>query len=98
MTILEQALDRLRAECADDDRRDSFEQLKGFVTGAQGPVSYAEAAASLGLSLGAVKSAIFRLRRRYHELVREEVAQTVADPAEVEDELRYMLAVFSRAG
>jgi len=95
MTILEQALDRLRAECASDARSESFERLQGFVTGERGPLSYAEAAAHLGLSLSAVKSAIFRLRRRYHELVRDEVGHTVAEPGEVEEELRYMLEVFS---
>jgi RNA polymerase sigma factor (sigma-70 family) len=97
MTILEQALDHLRAECAADARSELFEQLQGFVTGEKGPVSYAEAAANLDQSLSAVKSAIFRLRRRYHELVRDEVGQTVAEPAEVEGELRHMLEVFSRA-
>ena len=97
LTILEQALDRLRAECASDARSESFEQLQGFVTGEKGPVSYAEAAANLGLSLSAVKSAIFRLRHRYHELVRDEVGRTVTEPSEIEEELRYMLEVFSRA-
>jgi len=60
-------------------------------------VSYAEAAANLDLSLSAVKSAIFRLRHRYHELVRDEVGRTVTEPSEIEEELRYMLEVFSRA-
>jgi DNA-directed RNA polymerase specialized sigma24 family protein len=55
MTILEQALEDLRAECASDARNGLFEQLQGFVTGEKGPVSYAEAAANLGLSLSAVK-------------------------------------------
>jgi RNA polymerase sigma-70 factor (ECF subfamily) len=96
MTLLEQALARLRAECVADGRSDLFEQLQAFVTGEKGPMSYAEAAANLGLSLSALKSAIFRLRRRYHELVWEEVGHTVADPGDVEDELRHMLAVFSR--
>ena len=77
-------------------RGEVFEHLRAFVTGEQGPRSYADAAAELGLSLSAVKSAIFRLRHRYHELVREEVGHTVAEPGELEDELRYMLAVFSR--
>jgi len=97
LTILEQALERLRAECAVDARNEIFEQLKGFVTGEQGPMSYAEAAARLGLGTGAAKSAIFRLRHRYHELIREEVSHTVATPEEVEDELRYMVELFSRA-
>jgi RNA polymerase sigma factor (sigma-70 family) len=96
LTILEQALERLRAECAADTRSEVFEQLKGFVTGEKGPMSYADAAARLGLGAGAVKSAIFRLRHRYHELVREEVGHTVAGPEEVEDELRYMVGLFSR--
>jgi hypothetical protein len=59
-------------------------------------VSYAEVAVNLGLSLSAVKSAIFRLRRRYHELVRDEVGRTVTEPSEIEVELRYMIEVFSR--
>ncbi len=96
LTILDRALDHLRAECDSDARTRVFEHLKAFVTGEKGALSYTDAAAELGLSLSAVKSAIFRLRRRYHELVREEVAQTVGDPREVEDELRYMLKVFSR--
>ncbi len=96
LTILDQALERLRAECAADGRSESFEQLEDFVTGEQGPLSYAEAASRLALSLSGVKSAIFRLRRRYHELIRDEVAQTVAGRQEVQDELRYMLTVFSR--
>ena len=57
--------------------------------------SYAETAASLGLSETAVGSAIFRLRRCYHSLVREEVAQTVSDPQELEDEICHLLNVFS---
>ena len=96
LTLLEQALDRLQAECVSEARGEVFEHLRAFVTGEQGPRSYADAAAELGLSLSAVKSAIFRLRHRYHELVREEVGHTVAEPGELEDELRYMLAVFSR--
>ena len=98
MALLEQALNRLQAEGGEKARDGSFAELKPFVTGEQGPLSYAATAARLGLSLSAVKSAIFRLRRRYHELVREEVAHTVAEPQEVEEELRHMLAIFSRGG
>ena len=98
LTLLEQALDHLQAECASDAKGVVFEHLRGFVTGEKGPMSYAEAGAKLGLTLSGVKSAIFRLRRRYHELVREEVGRTVAEPAEIEDELRYLIEVFSRPG
>jgi RNA polymerase sigma factor (sigma-70 family) len=96
MTLLDRALDQLRAECGAEGRSDLFEQLQDFVTGEKGPISYSEAAARLGMSLSAVKSAILRLRRRYHELVREEVSQTVSRPDEVEEELRYLIEVFSR--
>ena len=98
LALLEQALDRLQAECASDTRSEIFEHLQAFVTGEKGPMSYAEAAARLGLTLSGVKSTIFRLRRRYHELVREEVGRTVAEPAEIEDELRYLIEIFSRPG
>lgn len=95
-TLLDRGLERLRAECAAVERGEQFEQLQGFITGEKGAVSYAEAAARLGMSLSAVKSAILRLRRRYHEIVREEVSHTVSSLGEVEDELRYLLQVFSR--
>ena len=68
LALLEQALERLRAEGGADANGSAFDELKGFVTGERGPMSYAEAAARLGLSLSAVKSAIFRLRRRYHAI------------------------------
>ena len=96
LTLLERALEQLRAECLASGRRELFEQLQDFVTGESGPTSYAEAAARLGMSLSAVKSAIFRLRRRYHELVRKEVERTVSGPDEIEEELRHLLEIFSR--
>ena len=95
LTLLEQAMKRLQLECLDAGNAERFAQLKGFVSGEKGELSYAEAAERTGLTPGAVKSAIFRLRRRYHELIREEVSQTVADPREIEDELRYLLELFS---
>lgn len=95
-TLLDRALDRLRAECAAGKRGAQLKQLQEFITGEKGPVSYADAAANLGMSLSAVKSAILRMRRRYHELVREEVGHTVSSLDDVEDELRYLLQIFSR--
>lgn len=93
--LLDRALDRLRAECMSKRRNQLFEELHDFITGEKGPVSYAEVGGRLGISLSAVKSAILRLRRRYHELVREEVAHTVCKPDEVEPELRYLIQLFS---
>ncbi len=94
LVLLERAMERLCQECMANGNDQRFTQLKGFVSGEKGLPSYAEVATQLGLSQCALKSVIFRLRRRYHELVREEVSQTVADPREVEEELRHLLAVF----
>ena len=93
--LLERAMDRLQQERASAGKADIFAQLKGFVSGEKGLASYAEAADQANLSPSALKSAIFRLRRRYHELVREEVGHTVADPRELKEELRHLLSLFS---
>ena len=67
-----------------------FVHLKPFLTVARSEISYAQAAAAAGLSEGAARVAVHRLRRRYRELFREEIARTVADPAEVDAELRHL--------
>ncbi len=92
MTLLEQALDRLRQESTAAGKAELFERLRAFVAGDR-DVTPGETAAGLGLSEAAVKSAIHRLRERYRVLVREEIAHTVADPAEVEGEIRHLIAV-----
>ena len=66
-----------------------FEALQGFVVGGR-DASYQQVAGALNLSLGAIKTAIHRLRGRYRTLLREEVARTVATPVEVDEELRYL--------
>ncbi|HOW65735.1 MAG TPA: sigma-70 family RNA polymerase sigma factor [Candidatus Paceibacterota bacterium] len=93
--LLEHAMERLQQEWASSGKADVFAQLKGFVSGEKGLASYAEAADQANLSPNALKSAIFRLRRRYHELVREEVGHTVADPGELKEELRHLLSLFN---
>jgi len=75
-----------------------FEQLKDFVTGDDANVSYREAGESLGMFEGAVRVAIHRLRRRFNDLLREEIGHTVADPADVDDEIRFMLATLATVG
>jgi RNA polymerase sigma-70 factor (ECF subfamily) len=92
-SLVSQALARLRAEMSSDEGR--FDELKLFLLGAKGQASYAATAARLGLSEAAVKSAIHRLRQRFAELVRAEVANTVATQQEVEEELRYLLSILS---
>ena len=95
MTLLEQALTRLRDENVAAGKTELFERLRSFVAG-ENEVSCGEAAAQLDLTESAVKSALHRLRQRYRELVREEIAHTVADPAEIDIELRYLIAVLSQ--
>lgn len=92
-TVLDQAATRLRGEYETAGKGALYSTLKGFVSAESEPVSYEEAARHLGLSQGAVKSAIHRLRQRYQELIREEIAQTVTSMAEIDEEIRYLLAV-----
>jgi RNA polymerase sigma-70 factor (ECF subfamily) len=90
--ILNQALKRLRAEY-EARNSDEYAVLQMFEPGEQTALSYAEAAARLGISESAIKSKIHRLRQRHRELVRDEVAQTVCSAAEVDEELRHLIAV-----
>jgi RNA polymerase sigma factor (sigma-70 family) len=91
--VLGQVLARLEAEMAADGKASLFHVLKRFLTGG-GAGTYAEVGVELGMSAGAVKVAVHRLRRRYRQLLREEIAHTVADPSEIDDEIRYLLSCF----
>ena len=91
-TVMEQTVARLRAEYVAADRDALFEELKHFQPGEEAGPSYAEVARRLGLTESAVKSAIYRLRQRHCILLREEIAQTVATPADVDEEIRYLIA------
>ena len=95
LTLLDQVLRRLREEFVRDGRENLFEQLKPTLTEASRSVRYAEIAARLGTSEGAVKVAVHRLRQRYREVLRAEIAETVASPGEVEDELRSLFAALA---
>jgi len=92
MTLLERALSRLRDESVTAGRADAFERLKGYVAGDRS-VSCGQVAAQMGLTESAVKAMLHRLRQRYRALVREEIAQTVADPGEIDAEIRHLIAV-----
>jgi RNA polymerase sigma-70 factor (ECF subfamily) len=91
LTVLEQVLARLEAELTAEGKAELFEALRPLLTGG-GEATHAELGVRLGMSPGAVKVAIHRLRRRYRRLLREEIAHTVADPAEIDDEIRYLLS------
>ena len=95
LTLLEQVLARLRAEYTRDGKARTFEQLKSTLSGERRSVPYAEIGTRLGMSEGAVKVAVHRLRQRYRELVREEIAHTVSGPEQVEDEIRALFAALA---
>ena len=95
MTLVEQAPARLRDESAAAGKAELFERLRRFVVG-ESEATWGEAGAELGLSEGAMKAAVHRLRERYRVLLRDEVAHTVAEPAEIETEVRYLITVLSQ--
>ena len=85
LRLLEAVLTRLEQEYRREGKADLFALLKRTLTGARESQPYAELAASMGMSEGAIKVAVHRLRRRYRDLIREEIAQTVAAPEEVDE-------------
>ena len=95
MTLLEQVLARLEQEFNALGNAALFAELQVFLLGEKAEQSQADIAAKLGLTEGAVKSAVYRLRRRYRELLLEEIAQTVTGTGEAEEELRHLFAVLS---
>jgi len=93
MTLLEAVVERLRLEYEAEGKGSLFAALHPCLIGDRTSQPYDELAKKLGLSEAAVKSAVHRLRLRYRELLREEIAQTVAGPGEVESELRHLISV-----
>ena len=98
LTVLESALARLRTEQAEAGRGAEFERLEGFLTGQEARASYGEVAAELRTSEGAIKTTVHRLRQRFGQLLRGEIAETVAGPEEVDDEVKYLLGVIAPWG
>jgi len=95
MTLLDQVLARLGQEFTEAGKLYLFERLQGFLVEGTGGKTFAEVARNVGMTEEALKKAVQRMRRRYHQLFREEIAQTVASPAEVDEELRHLCAVLS---
>jgi RNA polymerase sigma factor (sigma-70 family) len=96
LTLFQQALARLRDESTAAGKGDRFEQLKGFLTDEPAEGAYKAIAERLGMSSDSVAVSVHRLRQRYGELVREAIAQTVANPAEAQDELRYLISLIGK--
>lgn len=95
VTLLERVITRLRQERDAGGKGRLFEQLKPFLMIGKNAMPYAQAAATLGLTEGAVRVGVHRLRRRYRELLREEIAQTLADPAQAGEEMQALFSAFA---
>jgi RNA polymerase sigma-70 factor (ECF subfamily) len=94
-TVVEQALRRLREECEAKGRLRLFETLSGHLTAERAEISYASLASGLGVAETMVKKQLHNLRQRYRWLLRDEVANTVENPADVDDEIRHLCAALA---
>ena len=98
LTMIDHALKRLEEEFTASGKARIFNSLKVFLTGADGELTYNQAANELGMSESAIKSAVHRLRRRFRELMRAEIAQTIMrpdSPDEIDAEIRSLLSALS---
>jgi RNA polymerase sigma factor (sigma-70 family) len=95
VTLLDHALAQLRKEFTDKGKEAHFDQLRVYLVGERGGPSHGKAADELGMTAGAVKVAVHRMRQRYRELLREEIAQTVEGPEQIDEEIRQLFAALS---
>jgi len=97
MTLLDETLARLEQEFEHAGRKHEFDCLKEWLTAERGSIPYAQIAVTLATTEGAARVAVHRLRKRFRELFRQSIAETVASAGDVDTELRYLAAVLSRA-
>ena len=95
LMLLERVIDRLRSECVAARKGELFDALRDHLTGDTGGKSYQEVAAQFGMTEGAVKVTVHRLRRRFGELVREQVGRTVEKPEEINEEIRELFTALN---
>lgn len=93
LTVLERVLDRLRQEAANAGKDKQFDRLKAFLTGEGPRLPYKKVGDELGMSEGAVKTAVHRLRRHFGQLLRDEITETLANPEEIDEEIRHLFSV-----
>ncbi len=94
LTLLERVLRRLEAEFSRMGKEAEFRVLKPYLTSGKGEIPYEDAAGELGMDAGALRVRVHRLRRRYRELLKQEIAGTLADGAVVEEELQVLMVAF----
>jgi RNA polymerase sigma-70 factor (ECF subfamily) len=92
LTLLDQVFTHLRDECVAAGKAELFDTLRVYLSGEKAAATYAEAGMTLRMSTGAVQVAVSRLRKRYGELLRAEIAHTVSRPEEIDEELRHLFA------
>src|ERR1043166_5712469 len=97
LTILKQAMKSLQKECENNGKAGLIQEAKNQLSGERDDGAYTQISRKLNMSEGAVRVAVHRLRERYGELLRDEVAQTVTTEAEVDDELRHLFKILSPA-
>lgn len=95
LTLLDRVLDALRVELAEAGKAEHFEQLKDGLTGETTAEQYERAAETLGITAAAARQAAYRMRKRYRQLFRAEVASTVANEAEVDEEIGRLLKILA---
>ncbi len=94
LALLAKVIERLQQECAADGKARLFDQLKMFLMAGKGESAQSDVAKTLGMEEGAVRVAIHRLRKRYRVLLRDEIAQTLADESQVDEEMRALFGAF----
>ena len=94
-SLLDRALARLEAESISAGKSALLSRLLPALTGGRSGVPFAAIAAEMGMTEGSIKMAASRLRKRYGEILREEIARTLADPSDVEDEVKALFAALA---
>ncbi len=94
LALLAKVIERLQSEATADGRAKQFAELKIFLTAGKGELSHATAAKNLNMDETAVRVAVHRLRKRYRQLLRDEISQTLADPADLDEEMRALFGAF----
>jgi RNA polymerase sigma factor (sigma-70 family) len=96
LILLERVLTRLRDSHLSAGKGELFDHLKGFLTGENAGIPYAEVATALGMSDGAVKVAVHRLRRGFRDTLMQEIAETVSEPGDITAEIEYLMKAVSQ--
>ena len=93
LSLIDHVMTRLRAEYSAAGKARQFDRLQGMVTGDTEDARYETLAAEMGVSAGAVRMSVHRLRRKYRQMLRAEIAETVSTPEEIDEKIRFLMSV-----